>query len=308
MNDVMLHCGVVGATDDTEHNSYASAAKAMLEATKLLEKKRKEGYQLVLTWEAASTKEVLQPRPGTGYQPLYPTNAVAVAVNNKSTNDDDADEDAEEGEEEEAAPTSRKRKAKAVEPVDDDDDDWLENDIAPKKKATKTAAKAEKDAGAAAVKAVGAGSNGGSGVTLKRYLECLMNAEGDWKRVRFMIFDAPEVKGGVMKRLDAIRTAFAARQPAYGVLHEHEVCTSMEHLLEKLAYYESMGGEGIMLRSATAAHRGGRTSDLLKVGTVITFKYFEFTNDGVPRSPTFMRVRPDVSPDEFKKNNLRRNN
>ena len=35
-------------------------------------------------------------------------------------------------------------------------------------------------------------------------------------------------------------------------------------------------------------------------GSVITYKYFELTTDGIPRFPTFLRVRPDVQPDEFK--------
>ena len=35
------------------------------------------------------------------------------------------------------------------------------------------------------------------------------------------------------------------------------------------------------------------------VGTVITFKYFELTKDGIPRFPTFLRVRPDVAASDF---------
>ena len=37
-----------------------------------------------------------------------------------------------------------------------------------------------------------------------------------------------------------------------------------------------------------------------KVGSVITYKFFELTRDGAPRFPTFLRVRPDVDPAEFK--------
>jgi DNA ligase-1 len=36
-----------------------------------------------------------------------------------------------------------------------------------------------------------------------------------------------------------------------------------------------------------------------KIGTVITFKYFELTKDGIPRFPTFLRVRPDVEATQF---------
>jgi DNA ligase-1 len=36
-----------------------------------------------------------------------------------------------------------------------------------------------------------------------------------------------------------------------------------------------------------------------KKGTVITYKYFELTKDGIPRFPTFMRIRPDVGKSAF---------
>jgi len=35
------------------------------------------------------------------------------------------------------------------------------------------------------------------------------------------------------------------------------------------------------------------------IGCVITFKYGELTRDGVPRFPSFLRVRPDVSASGF---------
>jgi DNA ligase-1 len=35
------------------------------------------------------------------------------------------------------------------------------------------------------------------------------------------------------------------------------------------------------------------------IGAVITFRYFELTNTGVPRFPTFVRIRPDVNASAF---------
>lgn len=35
------------------------------------------------------------------------------------------------------------------------------------------------------------------------------------------------------------------------------------------------------------------------VGSVITYKYNELTNDGIPRFPTFLRPRPDVDAADF---------
>lgn len=211
------------------------------------------------------------------------------------------------------------------------------------------------------------------------------DATEEWRQLRYVVFDAPSVKGGIPIRLQRAAEAYVAATSAMGsagepalavtkggtvtlstesgaaekgvfwVLHPHTECTGMEHLLEELARVEAQGGEGLMLRSATASHRGGRNSDLLKVksfhddealvtdqevgngkyqgmvgslvcvsragarfkvgsgltdamrttraapqpGTVITFKYFELTKDGIPRFPTFLRVRPDVDKSEF---------
>eukprot|EP00445_Apocalathium_hangoei_P075443 CAMPEP_0204169600 /NCGR_PEP_ID=MMETSP0361-20130328/41673_1 /ASSEMBLY_ACC=CAM_ASM_000343 /TAXON_ID=268821 /ORGANISM="Scrippsiella Hangoei, Strain SHTV-5" /LENGTH=496 /DNA_ID=CAMNT_0051127199 /DNA_START=152 /DNA_END=1643 /DNA_ORIENTATION=- len=35
------------------------------------------------------------------------------------------------------------------------------------------------------------------------------------------------------------------------------------------------------------------------IGTIVEFRYFEITDAGVPRFPTFVRIRPDVDPSEF---------
>ncbi len=36
------------------------------------------------------------------------------------------------------------------------------------------------------------------------------------------------------------------------------------------------------------------------IGAVITFKYFELSRGGAPRFPTYLRVRPDADPAEFR--------
>ena len=65
----------------------------------------------------------------------------------------------------------------------------------------------------------------------------------------------------------------------------------MDHMLEELARVKALG-EGLMLRSAYAAHRGGYKV-APQPGTVITFKFFELAKDKILRFPTFFRVRPD---------------
>ena len=196
----------------------------------------------------------------------------------------------------------------------------------------------------------------------QKFDECMSitrknDASGDWSKITFIIFDAPEQSGGILERLSAVQiagTSTIANSKVNAKVHPHVVCTGMDHLTDELLKIEALGGEGLMLRKASAEHKAGRTNDLLKVKTfhddeaivlsyedgkgkyqgmvgalnckmrnglqikvgsgltdvqrgsdkpeinsVITFKYFELTKDGMPRFPTFFRTRPDVSSDEF---------
>lgn len=193
----------------------------------------------------------------------------------------------------------------------------------------------------------------------KRFDECMSivrrsDASDDWRGLKYVIFDAPKMMGGILMRLSAISDLIGHSTP-YATIHPQHLCQGMEHMMEELTRVELLGGEGLMIRHPTAPHRGGRSNDLLKVksfhdaealvidhedgkgkyknmvgslvcklkdgsifkvgsgladnertqksapkiGTVITFKYFELTKDGIPRFPTFLRVRPDVSSLEF---------
>ncbi|CAM9139418.1 unnamed protein product, partial [Ectocarpus fasciculatus] len=193
----------------------------------------------------------------------------------------------------------------------------------------------------------------------KLFDECMSiarrsDASVDWNRLSYVIFDAPKIPGGILARLAEIES-YIDERCQYARIHPHQVCLGVDHLLAELAAVEKIGGEGIMIRHPTAPHRGGRTSDLLKVksfldaealviahedgkgkyknmvgslvcklkdgsmfkvgsgladseryystappiGSVITFKYFELTKDGIPRFPTFLRIRLDVEASEF---------
>mmetsp|Transcript_15456 Transcript_15456/g.36724 ORF Transcript_15456/g.36724 Transcript_15456/m.36724 type:complete len:345 (-) Transcript_15456:151-1185(-) len=90
-----------------------------------------------------------------------------------------------------------------------------------------------------------------------------------WKRVRFVVFDAPLVPGGLKSRLQAAReTAFNNSDSLpFAKLHPQTVCRGHEQLQKMLGEVQAEGGEGLMLRKAGAHHRSGRTSDLLKVKT-----------------------------------------
>ena len=91
--------------------------------------------------------------------------------------------------------------------------------------------------------------------------------EGEWRKVTFVVFDAPRAPGGIGDRLDAARAAIATKPAAPGLVRvlEHEVVQDAAHVRKKQMEVEANGGEGLMLRHPTAAHRGGRTAELLKV-------------------------------------------
>lgn len=91
------------------------------------------------------------------------------------------------------------------------------------------------------------------------------DASDAWKKIKYVVFDAPKIAGGIGDRLAVAEKVLAASRNAYAVVHPHTLCEGMSHLLEELAATEQAGGEGMMLRSASARHRGGRNMDLLKV-------------------------------------------
>lgn len=182
--------------------------------------------------------------------------------------------------------------------------------------------------------------------------------EARWRKVRYVIFDAPHAQGGIAERLNEARSALGTEVGDVAHVHSHIVCQGAEHVFEELARITALTppGEGLMLAAPNRAHRGGRCTDILKVkifhtedakvvehkegkgrhlgrlgalgcrlrsgscfdlgsgfsdadredhlrkypvGTIVEFRYFELTEAGVPRFPTFARLRPDIDPSEF---------
>jgi DNA ligase-1 len=93
------------------------------------------------------------------------------------------------------------------------------------------------------------------------------SADTDWKKVRYVIFDAPQIEGGFEKRIDFARRWFLEHPNLFAEVLEHQTCESEEHLREKLTEIESLGGEGVMLRKPGSPYTIGRSHDLLKVKT-----------------------------------------
>ena len=167
-----------------------------------------------------------------------------------------------------------------------------------------------------------------------------------WKRVRFMVFDAPQAKGTFEQRMEFLRaTLSAGNQFAKPVIQTR--CEGAAQLMAERDRIVSEGGEGLMLRKPESEYEAGRSPTLLKVkplddaeatviahlpgkgknagklgalrvrtaegrefsigtgftdaqrempppiGTLVTYRFRGQTAKGLPRFPSFLRVRRD---------------
>jgi DNA ligase-1 len=173
-------------------------------------------------------------------------------------------------------------------------------------------------------------------------------ASDDWREVRYVVFDAPNARGGFEDRVAHAQKVLKRAEAPYASWHDHVPCTGFEHLRAELARVEALGGEGLMLRQPGSPYVVGRSNTLLKVktfqdaearvlghapgtgkhkgrvgalvvelpdgtrfnvgtglsdaereappaiGAVITFRYQELSDDGVPRFPSYVGERIDV--------------
>ena len=92
-------------------------------------------------------------------------------------------------------------------------------------------------------------------------------ADTDWERVRYFIFDAPQIKGGFEKRLEFAHRWFLEHPNQFVEVLKQQKCEGEEHLQRKLSEIESLGGEGLMLRRPDSPYTIGRSYNLLKVKT-----------------------------------------
>ena len=167
-----------------------------------------------------------------------------------------------------------------------------------------------------------------------------------WKRMSFMVFDAPQAEGSFEKRMEFLR-ATLPKENQFVKLVLQERCKGAAQLIAERDRVVALGGEGLMLRKPESEYEAGRSPTLLKVkpledaeatvmahfpgkgkyegklgslrvrtaegrefsigsgftdaqraapppvGTVITYRYRGVTAKGLPRFPSFLRVRRD---------------
>jgi len=167
-----------------------------------------------------------------------------------------------------------------------------------------------------------------------------------WKRVHFMVFDAPQAKGTFEQRMQFLRATLPEGNQFVRVVAQ-ERCNGVTQLLAERDRVVRLGGEGLMLRQPESIYEAARSATLLKVkpyddaeatviahepgqgkyrgklgalrvrtdegkefsvgsgftdaqresppavGTVITYRFRGLTAEGLPRFPSFLRIRRD---------------
>jgi DNA ligase-1 len=171
--------------------------------------------------------------------------------------------------------------------------------------------------------------------------------DGEWRGIKYMIFELPEAPGTFAERAQRIRQVVAQAQWPQLIAAEQFRVADRAALKKKLDEVVRTGGEGLMLHLADAPYVTGRSDVLLKlkplqdaeavvlehmpgkgkfagmmgalrvrtadgkifligtgfsdlvrknpppVGTTVTYTYRGFTNTGLPRFPSFLRVREE---------------
>jgi DNA ligase-1 len=167
-----------------------------------------------------------------------------------------------------------------------------------------------------------------------------------WKRVHYMVFDAPQAKGTFEQRMQFLCETVSEGNRFVRIVAQ-ERCQGVAQLLAERDRVVRQGGEGLMLRQPKSAYEPGRSPTLLKVkpyddaeatviahepgkgkfagklgalrvrtddgrefsvgsgftdgqrespppvGTVITYRFEGLTANGLPRFPSYLRVRRD---------------
>lgn len=89
------------------------------------------------------------------------------------------------------------------------------------------------------------------------------NAHEEWKKLRYLVFDAPELQVPCEKRFEILQNKF--KDHPFILVVRQETCQGSEHVQQELKRVEAQGGEGLMLRQPGSFYEGKRSKTLLKV-------------------------------------------
>jgi DNA ligase-1 len=108
----------------------------------------------------------------------------------------------------------------------------------------------------------------------------------EWKQISYNIFEVPNAAGGLFARLEKVKP------------YENKIIRIIPQIpvKSKGKFKNTMGALKCQLENGKIFKLGGgfnnqERENPPKIGSVVTFKYKEFTKNGMPRFPVFMRVR-----------------
>ena len=88
---------------------------------------------------------------------------------------------------------------------------------------------------------------------------------GQWRGIRFMVFDLPSSPATFDRRLQRLREMFETIESPYVALVEQFRVADRGELMDILNRVVEGGGEGLMLHRDSSLYAAGRTGDLLKL-------------------------------------------
>lgn len=86
-----------------------------------------------------------------------------------------------------------------------------------------------------------------------------------WREIGYHIFEAPNTAGGLLERLDRLRTWLREHPLEHVQIIEQTPVLDRQHLQARLEAVENLGGEGLVVRNPDAAYTTGRSDQALKV-------------------------------------------
>ena len=89
--------------------------------------------------------------------------------------------------------------------------------------------------------------------------------DGEWRQVRYLVFELPQAPGTFRERVQALKRLVAASGVAWLQPVEQFELASRKALAQQLEEILKVGGEGLMLHRADALYTTGRSDVLLKV-------------------------------------------
>ncbi len=89
--------------------------------------------------------------------------------------------------------------------------------------------------------------------------------DGEWRRIRYMVFDLPASRQPFSGRVQQMRERFGSLNSPFLAMVEQQPALSHTELMVRLDAVTESGAEGLMLHHGESLYRAGRSSDVLKV-------------------------------------------